>query len=522
MDIPYSQHLRRWRRQLDLFWLTRTALFSMLAIGFILRVDQYLSNRALWLDEARLSLNIVNRSFGQLLDPLDHNQGAPVGFLFVTKLVVTIFGNHEYSLRLLPFLAGIVSLFLFYKIGPYYLSSTTTFAVALGLFSLSEELAYYSAEVKQYSSDVTLALLLYGVTLYLKSRELTIPRLLLFGGVGAAALWFSHPALFILAGIGSGLTLFALLKREWNRIYLFLIAYLLWGISFIILYFVSLRELSHYQALQNYWASSFMPLPPASTDDLSWFITHFFSLFRNPGGATLEGLAAFSFLLGSLAMLRKEPERFWLLISPLLFALFASGFQYYPFSGRLLLFAVPALLMLMAEGIGYLREKTGNSAPIFSILVGLLFLHPSLIALSDLTHPEIKDEIRLALDYVQAHWQEGDVLYVYYGAEDAFNYYRGRYDFGQSDYIIGLASREKWQAYADDLVQLQGRPRVWILFSHIYEGDVNEEKLFLYQLDQMGLKLDSYRVPGRVRSVKLRESNQADDAAAYLYDLSRP
>lgn len=73
------------------------AIMTVLA-GIYMRVKTYLFNRSLWLDEASLALNIVTRGFWNLLNPLDHNQGAPVGFLLATKLdfipyLLTTFGN---------------------------------------------------------------------------------------------------------------------------------------------------------------------------------------------------------------------------------------------------------------------------------------------------------------------------------------------------------------------------------------------------------------------------------------------
>jgi len=58
---------------------------TVIAAGFVFRLSQYVANRSLWGDEGALALNIVNRSFLELAEPLDRNQGAPLGFLFVEK-----------------------------------------------------------------------------------------------------------------------------------------------------------------------------------------------------------------------------------------------------------------------------------------------------------------------------------------------------------------------------------------------------------------------------------------------------
>ena len=41
----------------------------ILVAGVLLRLRQYLTGRSLWLDEAMLALNIVNRNYGELFQP---------------------------------------------------------------------------------------------------------------------------------------------------------------------------------------------------------------------------------------------------------------------------------------------------------------------------------------------------------------------------------------------------------------------------------------------------------------------
>ncbi|MEW6240475.1 MAG: glycosyltransferase family 39 protein, partial [Chloroflexota bacterium] len=85
--------------------------------GLVLRVRQYLMGRSLWLDEAMLSINIVKRSFLSLTEWLEYDQQAAIGFLWLQKVSVLIIGNNEYALRLVPFVAGCIALWLMYLIG---------------------------------------------------------------------------------------------------------------------------------------------------------------------------------------------------------------------------------------------------------------------------------------------------------------------------------------------------------------------------------------------------------------------
>src|ERR1700730_12530170 len=184
--------------------------------GVLLRLTQYLSNRSLWLDEANLALNIVSRSFLQLPKPLDNNQGAPIGFLMLERSAVQLFGPGEYALRLFPFLCGLISLLLFHRLARQSVTPKAV-PIALGLFATSAPLIYYSSEVKQYSGDVAIALVLWSAAMYYASCRLTLGRVVLFGILGAVSVWFSHPATFVLAGIGISLVLFCRPEDRWER-----------------------------------------------------------------------------------------------------------------------------------------------------------------------------------------------------------------------------------------------------------------------------------------------------------------
>jgi len=67
--------------------------FIMIGIG--LSIINVLHLRSLWLDEAMLALNIINKPVVELLKPLNFNQVAPIGFLKIEKIFTILFGNTE-------------------------------------------------------------------------------------------------------------------------------------------------------------------------------------------------------------------------------------------------------------------------------------------------------------------------------------------------------------------------------------------------------------------------------------------
>ena len=75
------------------------AFILLFLAGVGIRVVEFLRCRSLWLDEASVSLDIVNRSYWGLLQPLDYDQGAPIGFLWAARFLVKLFGSSELALR---------------------------------------------------------------------------------------------------------------------------------------------------------------------------------------------------------------------------------------------------------------------------------------------------------------------------------------------------------------------------------------------------------------------------------------
>jgi hypothetical protein len=491
-------------------------LWAIIFWGTILRFTQYLSNRSLWYDESTLAQSIVNRSFSELLKPLDYNQGAPLGFLMLERSAVQAFGTTEYALRLFPLLCGVISLLLFYRIAKLTVAPRAV-PIALGLFAVSGPLIYYSSEVKQYSSDVAIAVLLLSAAICYESCELTPWRVAVFGFLGAASVWFSHPAVFVLAGVGVSLASFCLARRRWARLGSLSIVFSLWALSFAACYLISLRQLSNNRVLLEYWSYSFPPSPALSLLSVDWFIRTFFGIFWSPLGLELSGIAALAFLVGSISMFSNKAEKLFILSSPVALTLLAAGLHKYPFGGRLLLFIVPTLLLLIAEGAEQIRCKTKDEAPIIgACLIGLLFLHSLLFSTYHLIKPSAGDlppgiahtreEIKPVMKYVQEHHLDGDVLYVYYDARPAFRYYAPRFSLNTVNLALGTS--DNWENYEKDLGQLRGHRRVWLLFSHSHAGiSIDEEQFFLYLLDRRGTRLDDFKSVG---------------AAVYLYDLCEP
>jgi len=78
-------------------WFSWLYIICFIPVFFI-ALWQYYLNRSLWLDEAMLANNILNRNLLELLQPLDNFQSAPPLFLILLKLI-SYLSKEEWALR---------------------------------------------------------------------------------------------------------------------------------------------------------------------------------------------------------------------------------------------------------------------------------------------------------------------------------------------------------------------------------------------------------------------------------------
>ena len=472
----------------------------VIGLGVLLRLRQYLTGRSLWLDEAMLAQSIVDRSFAGLFLPLEYGQSAPVGFLLVEKIFNLLFGRSEYALRLFPLMAGIASLWCFYLLlervtcGPALLA-------ALALFAFNPRLIYYSSEVKQYILDVFFAVLL----LLLASRLLEArPRqrdFLWLALAGFAALWFSHPALFVLAGIGLGLAVAYVRRRDLPSLRLATGIGLFWLVTIGILYILLLKRLQQDAFMQEYWQAGFFPIPPWS--NTGWFAANIRENIGIQFGIPYATFLVFGLIvLGWFALLRSHQDFAISLALIFLVTVAASALKIYPVIERLILFLVPGGLLLLGKFVealqqGLRRNIVAGRVAVLALSTFLIF-GPLSTSLHYLVQPKYYEHIRPAIGFLQEQWQTGDVLYVSYGAVPAFRFYAPMYGLSDVDFISNeLADYQDPARILQQLETLRGNQRVWVLISHVYQdGTFNEKDFLLQYLKQHGERQREFRAPG--------------------------
>src|SRR2546422_6058969 len=84
-------------------------LYAAVALGVVLRLLRWLDNPGLWMDEAFLSINLLDKSFSGIFGQLQFLQSAPPGFLLIQKSMETVVGDADRTLRLFPLMASLAS-----------------------------------------------------------------------------------------------------------------------------------------------------------------------------------------------------------------------------------------------------------------------------------------------------------------------------------------------------------------------------------------------------------------------------
>lgn len=397
-------------------WI-RAALILLLCLGGALRIRQYAARTSFWGDEAFVVLNLRELSPAQLVGKLKWDQAATPLFLWSLQAMSRVGGESEYSLRFIPLLCGLAGLGLFATLAWRVLPAPAAL-LAFGLFALDRRLVEFAADVKQYSGDVMISALLLLVAIGRRDVP-PLRRLMHTAILAAVAVWFSHSTAMVFGGITIALSIACLLedRRDAAMIAGF---NLLFAVSFLILYFASIRP-QHTDFLQQFWREAFPdPHHPLCFPMWLWHQGSDFlqSPYRWPG--VLFGLLI---LLSFLAAWQRRTWEIWIAIAaPLVLTIVAATLHQYPFnSSRLTLFLMPELYLLIGLGAAaVLAALPAAWRPLWWVLPLALLGTGLAVGISRFAHPPYKSHIRPAVEFAEARCLPGDAL-VLLGEADKAN-----------------------------------------------------------------------------------------------------
>jgi len=527
------------------------ALLTLVTIGVALRLFHFFDNRSFWIDELYLNVSLVKMGFQELATlPMAYEQKAPLGYLWAEKLAVVLFGKGEMALRLFPLICGIGSLLVFIPVARHFLKPWGVL-VALGVLTLGGPAIYHAVEAKQYSTELFASILsLYFYIRFRKSHR--ILALVLWGLGGGLLVWFSYSTIFMLAGIAIAVSTGLLLKQDWKNFFLRIIPFAMWLVSFGLVYYFYMMKFQDSGWLKYFFEvmyNAFMPLPPTSLHDLTWFVRTPYVLLQHPLGLLLnfgghvkdysavQSVFRMPFLplllgaLGAFSLFRRNKFDFALLVLPIALALLASGLKLYPFNERFTLFLLPLFILLLAFGaeraVAFFSSKNKAVAP---LLLLLILAPPAWNATREVVDPGNfykKEYNREAVLYVNDRYKPGDVVYVYWNMYHAYTYYKEAYNLkyeavGGKDLRHSSKSTEE---YLNNVLQEMGdlgsKKRLWLIYNPGLKNNIGdfvglEPKWYHEQGFEAGKTLESSIT---ALGATPADSLQLESVAVKLFDL---
>lgn len=314
----------------------------------------------IWGDEGFVTRSLFSADFADLLGPIEYDQIAPPGFLWVELAIVRLLGTSEYAFRLAPYLCGLASMLLLWNLARNTLDRRTAL-LAIGIFAASYYPVRHSVEVKPYAGDLLVSLVLTNLGWAVFRHPRSAARWALLTCAAALGVWLSFPAVFVAAGVGVYLAGRGI-RSPGTTPRLGYVAYcLVVGASFLAVYYLAIQPQSQEASwLHRSWRSTFPPL--ARPWRMGWWLVrmHTGNMLAYPVGAKNAGSTGTLLLvvLGCAVVWRRRRGMLVLLLGPLAFTFLGAAMKRYPYgtTARTMLYMAPAFCLL--AGIGLSRTLT--------------------------------------------------------------------------------------------------------------------------------------------------------------------
>lgn len=462
-----------------------------LIVGFIIVLWQYYLNRSLWLDEAMLANNILNRNLLELLHPLDNFQSAPPLFLIIQKFI-SYLSKEEWALRAISLFSFLVASILWAQFLKKELKNLVAIVLGICLFSMNFTMIRYATELKQYVGDVLLTVILIPLTLNLIRNPMKFGGKLRFSLIAIIGILFSNIVIFLLI---FPLAYFLYFDLKESKLPWFSLGMVILIVSH---YFIFAYKHPHIAYMTNYWenAGGFNVM----------ILTKLTSLLSN---LFLFGQASF-WLLGSLLFLglihliqSGKIITGIVILLPIMIHLIIAAFKKYPFDTRFSLYAIPLLVLLMCYGIQFLLGALPLAMNSF-LAIGLSTFIPILVLYKLFKNPlPIKvEELKEVVNQIRSKVKGTDDMYIYYGTVPAIEYY---HHLGQMPKFNEIQSGKNFrfspELYANE-ISLKS-DRIWFISSHVFG---KEDSIIMQGFISKGYQLKSICLAKGVKAALLSKA----------------
>lgn len=481
-DVRMSADLEDARDPRTRAWMVVMAVILVLGTGS--RLFLYLLNGSFWIDEARIADHIQTHPLAELLTIPELAQPAPLGYFALLKLTTLLLGEGERVFRLPGLCCGIASLLVV----AWWIRRACGLIPAVigtGLLAASSFAVYYAVELRPYAVDLLVAVgILYLASGYLLHGDDDRRPAIGLVAIGFLGTWFSFPAVFVLAGVGSVILVREFRRGAEGRLRIWMIGIAGWVTSFVVHFAAFIRPLTEAYDRERFLTGQlgnlvhFPPLPPATGAEWTWWGTIHFGTVRNllgiPAWVAVAVLAVA--LIGAVSGVRRTSLRPWILpvLSPLPFLLLASLLQAYPISlgmSRTLVFLLPSLLLCTATGVLVIGERFRGRAEavVSTVLAALVLVWVIRSTWMEIERPQISSQARSVIRLMAAEWEAGDRVRITPNDRPVWAYYARRLDLPpgmEEPELLPYAAITSVES--NHGIALEPGERLWAFISHPY------------------------------------------------------
>lgn len=464
---------------------------EIVIIGVVLialSIYQFVGNATLYIDEAMLINEVMERPMSDLGATLGHSQVAPIPFLIGMKGLSLLLGAEEWVFRLIPYLSFLVFLCIL-PITLSFFGGRIFVAVAYLLIGSNWFIMYYASTTKQYAVDVMVAQVL--LLLMLSKKYRTHP--VLFALFVSASICISHVGIMLAVAVLLFLGVHALQKRvSWRKLSYTLAAT---GVSFGFVYFTQIQGHPTGPSMYEFWQDYFMPLPFFGSGFLKFIYSEFsyvWGAYMLTPLAGIEPIRAITFVSGALLTLlgsrdlvkRGRADLLALLTLPVLVHLMVSGLGKYPFTSRFILYLIPLCTILFLVGARVLYGHlvaASRVVRITTVTIGtVLFL--GYAALMAVVFPVKNSEVKSALLYILSQKGSDDKVMYDTPAEPIVSYYEAYNQLGASlaavDFVALQVNDEPWEPHPSD----DYGEEFWVIRTHTVDLVQVAEAAYPYEV----------------------------------------
>lgn len=354
----------------------------IISVGIILRIKLFINNNSFIFDETALAANVISLEWKNLFNPLEYEQVCPPLCLALFKIFHTATKNllpYEASFRIIPFLCGLFMLPAFAYLLKILNNKIYFIWTGLLLLALNKTAIIYSCTIKQYSVELFITICLLILFYKTNINQLSNKKLLFLFLLISIIPFLSFVSYFI---IFSGMLLWFIncyKTKSLKKFFKFAFIPLIFFILFYTFYYKNVF-IAQSSFMFNYWQNT---NPHFLNSDNFIFNVKFYLMnllkLQMPYNYTIDNITHFLmknfYLLCGIILFYqiklKNYKNILLILLPIIITII-SGFFFYPFVERCILFILPCLIIFISLVLSPIKQTKYITVLFIIVIFNLL------------------------------------------------------------------------------------------------------------------------------------------------------